>query len=125
MLLENRPLDNASAGLSSNLTCRQSICPTISCIVATRFATYVLSRCGDVLNQCKTIVESHQNITLLGTIFNALLVSRYNWASNNAPQSSSRGIVTVFNGAIRDLTHNSLTYSHLSRLNVYTSSRRS
>jgi len=36
---------------------------------------------------------------------NARFASRYNRASNNAPQGSNRGIVTVFNGATRNLVH--------------------
>jgi len=77
----------------------------MSWISATRLATYVLRRWGDVFTQCKTIVESHQNIVLLVMTPKTSFTSWYNRANNNAPQSSSRGMVIGLNGAIRDLAH--------------------
>jgi hypothetical protein len=68
-----------------------------------------LSKCGAVFIQCNAIVESHHKLILLGSRFAALRASRYNCANNNAPQSSSRGIVINFKGATRDLAHINLT----------------
>lgn len=101
--------DIASAGLSSDLTCRHSNLSIRIWISAMREATKVLSRCGDVLSQCSMTVELHQKIVLSGIMLNTSFTSWWSVANNNAPQSSSRDIVTVFNGATRDLAHNNLT----------------
>lgn len=105
-------LETASAGLSPDFTCH-SIVPKSLYISSTHDATYDLSRWGYVFNQCNAIVESHHKIALLNVTFNVSLTSRYNHVNNNAPQSSSRGIVIAFNGATLDFAHINLLNTSL------------
>lgn len=102
------PRDIESAGFSWDRTCFQSLGFVDCRISAIRLATKVLSLWGDVLIQCRTIVESVQNTVRSSGTFMAFITALYRVVNNVAAHSSRRGIVcTFFIGATLDFEQTS------------------
>ena len=93
------PLDAQSAGFCSVGTCFQAEGGTSSVMAAMRFPTKVLYLFGDPSSHARTMVLSLQAWTWLSGISSHVLTEVSNFASKDAPHSSSLGTEMVFTGA--------------------------
>ena len=96
------PLERMSAGLWYDGTCRHCENWVFCWIWATLFDAKVLSKCGGVLSQCTTIIESVHNIVCSNGILKALTVLITRLVNRAAAHSSSRSRVCDLRGTIRD-----------------------
>ena len=101
------PRDTMSAGLSNDLTCRQSLTLVTDCISATRLATKTFHVDEGDANHAKTIEESVHKYCALKLTFKVDTSLFINRASKTAAHNSNLGNVTILSGATRDLAQRS------------------
>lgn len=83
------------------------------CILATRLAMKLLSRCGEVLIHARAIVESVYKTTSIRLIFKDCLTFCMSCTANRHADNSSLGMEIVLRGTTRDLLDTSLAFAVL------------